>query len=279
MSLLISIDQLAEEIADGRGETLIACFWDGREGRGKARFQSHHIPTSVYCDPAYALSGIPSSRLGRNPLPDPAQLSRWFKQWGLNAEQPIIVYDEGHGIYAARAWWILKWAGLENIRILDGGQNAWDKSGRPLMGGPGNLPLSNNLRPNPGQLPVASIEEVKEFKGTLIDARGPHRFGGFREKLDLKAGHIPGAKNISTRDISHPDGRYLSVDGIREAFIKAGVDPETPGEDIIVYSGSGNHSAKLLAAMELIGITGAAHFVGGWSQWSADPRNPVQAGV
>ena len=68
------------------------------------------------------------------------------------------------------------------------------------------------------------------------------------------------------------DNTFRTPEEIRGRLAEAGI---TGDEDMIVYSGSGNHSAQLLAAMHIAGITGAAHYVGGWSQWSADPDNPI----
>jgi len=104
------------------------------------------------------------------------------------------------------------------------------------------------------------------------------RCAGRRENLDLKAGHIPGAVNVPER-LFHNDGvRTLkSPDEIREVLAAAGLTQENT-KDAIIYSGSGNHSALALAAMENAGFTGLRHYIGGWSQWSADPTNPVERG-
>lgn len=278
MSNFIGVSELAKLVADGHGETLIACQWGNEEGAGYRRFVSHHIPTSVFCDPAMALAGVPGSRQGRNPLPDADQLARWFDRWGLHSKRQIVVYDEGHGLFASRAWWILRWAGVEHVRILDGGQKAWDRAGNPLMGGPGNLPLPSDLTPQPAQMHVATLEEVMDFDGVLIDARQPSRFAGKRETLDLKAGHIPGAINVPVRAIKDENDVLLPAGEIRSVFERAGVPLNTDPKNIIVYSGSGNHSAQLLAAMEDIGLGGAAHYVGGWSQWAARKGLPVERG-
>ena len=273
MTVSISPSELAESIRSGDKTTVLAAFWAPIEGAGLTLFRSEHIPNSLFCDPAMELAGLPSSSDGRNPLPSIRLLSQAFRRWGLNTDREVVVYDQGRGLYAARAWWILRWAGIPEVRILDGGFRLWEDGDHGHAGGPGNFPHFCNIRPNPGQMPVALSDDVHRHTGVLIDARDASRFAGHRELLDLKAGHIPGAVNVPARSLLNEDYTFKTPDAIREILAGVGV---SRGEDVIVYSGSGNHSAQVLAAMEHAGITGAAHYLGGWSQWSADPKNPVE---
>lgn len=273
MTVSISPTTLAESIHSGRKITLLASFWAPIEGAGGSVFRSEHIPTSIFCDPATELTGIPGSLGGRNPLPPIPLLTASFRRWGLNTDRSVVVYDQGRGLFAARAWWILRWAGIPDVRILDGGFRAWEDLNLGHVGGPGNFPHFCNVRPNPGQLAQADIDEVKAHDGILIDARDADRYHGRRERLDLKAGHIPGAVNIPASSVLNADHTFRSPAEIRAIFAGQGVHS---GENTIVYSGSGNHSSQLLAAMEHAGLSGAAHYFPGWSQWSANPRNPVE---
>ncbi len=124
-----------------------------------------------------------------------------------------------------------------------------------------------------GSMPTATIDDVRAHNGILLDARDCRRFAGEREILDLKAGHIPGAVNLPVTDLLNEDFTFRTPAEIRARLAEVGV---TDGADVIVYSGSGNHSSQALAAMEIAGVHGARHYVGGWSQWSADPKNPVE---
>lgn len=278
MSILVPAEELHDDIYHGRRHSVLASFWGPEEGEGERLYQKEHLPSALFCDPAAALAGVPSSKVGRNPLPDPRQLQVWFNRWGLSKRRRVVVYDDGSGLLAARAWWILRWAGVRDTRILDGGLSAWLRVNLPVVGGPGTLPSSADAEVEPDSMPTASIDEVRGHcaaGGVLVDAREPRRFAGRREVLDLKAGHIPGAVNVPARSMQNEDRTFRTPEEIRATLAEVGI---TSGEGTIVYSGSGNHSALLLAAMESAGLTGASHYLGGWSQWSADRSNPVAHG-
>lgn len=277
MTVTISAAELSQRINSGRQPLILASLWSPLEGGGYAQYNSEHIPTARFCDTAQALASVPSSTSGRNPLPTQSTLDRWFTRWGLSRDRDVVVYDNNRGLFAARAWWVLKWAGVSNVRILDGGQGAWETAGFSTIGGPGNPRVLEGTSPVLGGMPTATIEDVKAYAGVLIDAREPNRFAGRKEFLDLKAGHIPGAVNIPTREVLNPDYTFKTPDELREIFLSHGITEHTVS-DAIVYSGSGNHSAQVIAAMNLAGIGTPRHYIGGWSQWCANPRNPVERG-
>ncbi len=276
MTITLSADELADRIMAGHPQLILASLWKPHDG-GYVQYESEHIPTARFCDPALVLASVPSSSSGRNPLPSKSNLDWWFKRWGLTHDRDVIVYDDNRGLFAARAWWILKWAGVERVYILDGGQGAWTSAGYKLIGGPGNPRLLEGEEANLGHMPTATINDVKAFDGLLIDAREANRFVGRKEFLDLKAGHIPGAINIPTREVLNPDYTFKSPEELREIFTSHGVTKHNV-KNAIVYSGSGNHSAQVIAAMNIAGIGTPRHYIGGWSQWCANPRNPVNRG-
>ncbi|AZA12644.1 sulfurtransferase [Corynebacterium choanae] len=275
MSLLISADELAESIRHGEKLTILACLWRPGEGASERQFKGDHIPNSLFCDPARHLAMAPSSRQGRNPLPSRQTLRLAFHELGLDLAHQIVVYDDNKSLMAARAWWVLTWAGVPGVKMLDGGYQAWLQSGRQGAGGPGNLAHRNQLVPNPGQLPTVTMDDMYALPDdvVVIDARERNRFIGRKERLDLKAGHIPGAVNLPLEELVHPNGTFLPAAELRQKFEHVGV--EDPAK-VVVYSGSGLHSAATIFAMHHCGLPGAAHYVGGWSQWCATPTNAVQ---
>lgn len=276
MSVFVSAAELFDTIQSGHKHTVIAALWEPKEGKAWSKFQSEHIPTALFCDPSSQLAGLPGRKNGRNPLPPFDVVEKAVAEWGIEEGRPTFVYDGGNGLFAARLWWVLRWAGVEDVQILDGGFANWDANGYPTVAGPGGMVVPRGVELEQGKLPTASIDEVKGFSGMLIDARGQRRFQGRREVLDLRAGHIPGALNLPVEDFFDAEThRVKDDDYIRDRFAQVGITHNSSPDDAITYSGSGNHSALLLAAMEHAGLPVLRHYVGGWSQWSADPENPV----
>lgn len=280
MTVFVSADELNERIHSGQKQTILATLWEPQEGKAWSKFQSEHIPTAMFCDPATALAGMPGRAYGRNPHPPVDVLNAHVAQWGLQEGRPVYIYDTGVGLFAGRAWWTLRWLGIEDVFIVDGGFRAWDSKGFDTVAGPGNVNVHAPLESSPGALPMVEIDQVREFSGLLVDARETSRFHGRRELMDLKAGHIPGAVNIPAFDLFNEESRtVLEIDALRDRFAAVGLTQNTEPADVIVYSGSGNHSSLVLAALAHAGLPVAAHYVAGWSQWSADPRNPVARNV
>lgn len=273
MTTSISVQELRDQIAGG-GRIVVV---DARWSRAKKPYDSYataHIPLAVFCDPELDLAGVPSREAGRNPLPDIERVRDAVRRWGVRSEHLVIVYDAGDGLFASRAWWILRWAGLENVRVLTGGLAAWEADGNETAFGPGNLPQPGTIAVSEGNMPVASLDDVRTWseRGVLVDARELSRFEGRSERVDLQAGHIPGAVNLAARSLQNADGSFLPVEQLRERFASVGIEA---GRNVAVYSGSGLHSSLFIQAMEEAGITGASLYVGGWSQWAGDPSLPI----
>ena len=280
MSVFVSAAELNERIQTGQKQTIIAALWEPKDGKAWSKFQSEHIPTALYCDPSVQLAGLPGRAVGRNPLPSIDVVRKAAAGWGIEDGRPVYIYDGGNGLFAARAWWILRWAGVTDVHILDGGFATWDGEGFPTVAGPGGIVVPRGVELTEGNLPSATMEDVRAFEGLLIDARGARRFQGLREILDLRAGHIPGARNLPVNDLFDPESHKVKdTDTIRDRFSQLGVTQNTDPAGVITYSGSGNHSALLLAAMEHAGLPLLTHYVGGWSQWSANRDNPVATDI
>ncbi|MFV0285400.1 MAG: sulfurtransferase, partial [Demequina sp.] len=176
---------------------------------------------------------------------------------------------------AARAWWLLRHAGVD-ARILDGGLAAWTAAGGALETGPARRPERGDVSLSWGHLDVVDIDDAAAAPshGVLIDARAAVRVRGDSEPVDPVAGHIPGAVNVPTADNVGPDGRFRRASVLAARFAAVGV---TPDSTVVAYCGSGVTAAHEIAALEIAGIR-AALFPGSWSQWSTTPDRPVATG-
>lgn len=240
-------------------------------GGGRAAYQAGHLPGAVFVDLDTVLAGPPGQG-GRHPLPDPAELQAALRAAGVRAGRPVIVYDAGGDPptgAAARAWWILRWAGLADVRILDGGYAAWLAAGGPVTVEEPD-PVPGDVTVTPGSLPVVDASGAATI-GVLLDARVPARFRGETEPIDPVAGHIPGAVNAPAGDTVDAAGKLRTPADLRAYFQGLGVDPTRP---VAAYCGSGVTAAQTVLAMTVAGFDPAL-YVGSWSDWITDPSRPV----
>lgn len=269
----ISVKELRDMISGGGRFVVVDARWS-RVKKPYDCYTTAHIPLAVFCDPEMDLAGVPSREEGRNPLPDIDRVREAVRRWGIQPDHLVIIYDAGDGLFASRAWWILRWAGLQNVRVLSGGLKAWEEAGNETAFGPGNLPQPGTIKVTEGNMPIVTTEQVRTWPehGILVDSREAQRFEGRRERVDLQAGHIPGAVNLAARSLQDGQGGFLPVDQLRERLASVGIED---GSKVAVYSGSGLHSSLFIQAMEEAGLPGAALYVGGWSQWAGDPHLPI----
>jgi thiosulfate/3-mercaptopyruvate sulfurtransferase len=232
------------------------------------------IPGALSVDLATDFSGKPSAAAGRRPLPDITELQAKARAWGIRGDGAVVVYDNSAGAQASRAWWTLRWAGLANVRILDGGYNAWNAANRPSS----NHVVARAARAGdavltPGHMPTINADEAATLakQSKLLDARPRASYLGDPGKP--ATGHIPGALHAPSGG-NIAEGRFKSGDELRASFASLGADGSA---QIGVYCGSGNSAAHAAAAMSAVGLTPAL-YVGSWSAWSADPARPVATG-
>jgi thiosulfate/3-mercaptopyruvate sulfurtransferase len=215
-------------------------------------------------------------------LPDPAALQVTLRAAGINPGDTVVAYDDRDGSVAARAWWLLRWAGHTDVAVLDGGYAAWIEEGRPVTADVPD-PAPGDIVVTPGQLPVLDADQAAEVAtaGVLLDARAPERYRGDVEPVDPRAGHVPGARNAPFAGHIGPDGRWRSPAELAERFTELGVVGNTPKDTPIgAYCGSGVTASSVVLAIEVAGVLDrpAALYAGSWSNWSADPARPVATG-
>ncbi|MGE2714678.1 sulfurtransferase [Mycolicibacterium litorale] len=267
--VLITAVELAEHLAAGRPVTVLDVRWELAHPDGRAAYEEGHVPGAVYVSLEDELTDHSVTGRGRHPLPTGAAVEASARRWGVRDGVLTVVYDDWNRAGSARAWWVLTAAGIERVRILDGGLAAWVAAGGELDTGP-VTPAPGDVRVTHGDLyrgalPTLTADEAARFDGRLLDARAPERFRGEVEPVDPVAGHIPGAENA-------PSTGVLTADGTFRQDVTGLVHPESG--PVGAYCGSGVTAAVLVAALRAAGVE-AALFPGSWSQWCADPARPV----
>ncbi len=274
MSVLVSAADLL--VARDR-VVLLDVRWALGDDRGRERYVGGHVPGAVYVDLETELADPPSAADGRHPLPSLQRLQASARRWGIRQDDAVVAYDASGGLAAARAWWLLRWGGLRDVRLLDGGLDAWLRAGGAIESGdvvpePGDVSLTG------GGMPVLTMDEAAQLPaagGVLLDARAVERYRGDVEPIDPRAGHVPGAVSAPTTENLGPDGTFRAAGDLGARFDALGV---RPGGTVGVYCGSGVTAAHEIAALAVAGID-AVLWPGSWWQWSADPERPAATGA
>lgn len=279
MNAIISASDLASALAEPRPPVLLDVRWQlslatatgAAPFDGRAAHAAGHIPGAVFVDLDRELASAPGGN-GRHPLPDMEVFGAAMRRAGAAADRPVVVYDGGQGWAAARAWWLLRWTGHPDVRVLDGGLAAWEGPLETAV----PEPAEGDFVPKPGALPLLDADGAAALarSGVLFDARAGERYRGEVEPIDPVGGHIPGAVSAPTTENAGPDGRFLPATELRARFAALGA---ADGRDVGVYCGSGVSAAHEVLALAVAGIP-AALYVGSWSEWSSDPSRPVAVG-
>lgn len=248
--------------------------------RGRAQFEAGHIPQAQYLDLDQDLSGERTGRNGRHPLPSREGLAWRLGELGVSSNPPtqVVVYDAHGGMFAARAWWLLRWLGHARVAVLDGGLQAWTAAGGQLEQQV-HTPASARFDLADSLVATVDAEQVlanlAQGERLVVDARAAERFRGENETLDPVGGHIPGAVNRCFQ-LNLQDGRFKPAAQLREEFqhLLQGRAPPT----LISQCGSGVTACHNLLAMEHAGLGGALLYPGSWSEWVADRQRPVATG-
>jgi thiosulfate/3-mercaptopyruvate sulfurtransferase len=199
-----------------------------------------------------------------------------MRRAGVSHGRAVVVYDAATSMAAARAWWLLRYFGHSDVRVLDGGLRAWVAAGGALAAGAGAAPAGGDFDAVPGGMPMLGAHAAARVaeQGVLLDARAGERFRGEAEPVDPVAGHIPGAANLPGSELVDESGRFRDDGALRARFHAAGVHSEG---QLGAYCGSGVSAAHEVLALELAGYR-AALYVGSWSEWITDPGRPVARG-
>jgi thiosulfate/3-mercaptopyruvate sulfurtransferase len=281
---LIGVPELALARQSDSPPALLDVRWRLGGPPGIECYLAGHVPGAVYVDLDTQLAG-PPGKGGRHPLPEMAVFEAAMRAAGVQAGQPVVVYDDADGTIAARAWWMLRYYGHGMVQVLDGGFRAWTDAGQPVAADapradPGDFTA---MAGEMGVLDAASAAALAR-SGILLDARAPARYRGEIEPVDRVAGHIPGALSAPTAENVTAAGKFRPADELRARFAALGVRFDDPlgGADsaepaVGAYCGSGVTAAHEVLALELAGAP-AALYVGSWSDWIAGESRPVATG-
>ena len=277
-NVFVTAGELRRLIDSGNPVTVLDVRWSLAEPDGEQAYLNGHLSGAVYVSLDADLTDHRVGGRGRHPLPSGSDLQAAARRWGVRTGVPTVVYDDWNRAGSARAWWVLTAAGIDDVRILDGGLAAWSAAGEVLDTGPVTPPSGDvEVRHDDlyrGALRTLTAEQATTEVEVLLDARAPERFRGDVEPVDPVAGHIPGAVNLPSTQLLAADGTLLPDTRLHALLSDRGV---ADSADIGAYGGSGVTAALAVAGLAAAGVD-AALYPGSWSEWASDPGRPVARG-
>ena len=236
------------------------------DARGEKAYLAGHIPGAVRLPTAEWSKAVPDT---------PGAWAKRLAQIGVTSDTPVVVYAEVRD--AARAWWLLKYAGVEDVRLLNGGFPAWEKTS-----GDSEAKM-NAARPiKPGKPAVLSdrLAEKKDLQAILkdnssqiFDARSDSEYCGTAVDLNKRNGHIPGAVALEWSDLLTSDKKFKSPEELKKLFAERNVDL---GKPAVTYCQSGGRAAVLAFGLELMGAKHVRNYYKSWAEWGNADDTPVE---
>ena len=262
--LLITAEEL-QSLLSTPNLRIIDCRWALTDPPlGREQFNEGHIPTAQYIPVEPAMSD-PAGARGRHPLPEKQRFAETLGAYGIDNESSIIAYDDGSCTFACRFWWMMRWVGHADVRVLDGGLHQWTAHGfeTSIEVDP---PQQCQFEIRPSLTKSCGPDDLLGGEHKLIDARSQDRFMGQNETIDHTAGHIPGADCYPFDGNQDAEKRFLRDSSRFEAF--------ELDDSIVCYCGSGVSATHNIMALLLAGYPEPILYPGSWSEWIEDPSRP-----
>ena len=221
----------------------VVIVWAGADAGYKV-----HITGAVNVPHSSLCNDVPV----RTMLKPSAEMAKMLGAQGISTDKTIVVYDEGSGKYAGRMYWILKYLGAPNVKMLDGNLNAWKAKRKPITGSPTNAKAAT-FTAKVDEAQLAKMDEVKKAIGNasyvLVDARTPEEHAGTAE-TELRKGHIPGAVNVNYETVMDGNGVLKSNDALKALFESKGI---TKDKTAIVYCETSVRAGVVYLALKGLG--------------------------
>jgi thiosulfate/3-mercaptopyruvate sulfurtransferase len=215
---------------------------------------------------------------------DQAGLNRLLQQAGVDPATTAVLYGGNNNWFAAYGYWLLRYLGFDQVKLLDGGRKRWELESRPLTTevptlAPTTFTIPNSIRPELRALRDEVLEKVGQQR--FVDVRSPEEFRGemmapahLPQESAMVAGHIPGARNVPWSRAANEDGTFKSLGELQTLYNDAGLGP---GDSVIAYCRIGERSAHTWFVLhELLGYPAVKNYDGSWTEYGSLVGVPVE---
>jgi thiosulfate/3-mercaptopyruvate sulfurtransferase len=203
--------------------------------------------------------------------------SRRIAEQGIAAESKVVVYDDKGMKDAARIWWILRYWGIEDARLLNGGWKGWQSLGLPTTDATPAVASPAKFRAMPRSNRLATMKQVLDLLPgnglQIVDARSEDEFCGVEKRDNKRGGAIPGAKHLEWSNLIDQDTqRFKSPEQLRRLFDQAGIDLGRPTAS---HCNGGGRAAVMAFGLELMGGKDVRNYYRGWGEWGNSEETPI----
>jgi thiosulfate/3-mercaptopyruvate sulfurtransferase len=271
----VSTQWLAEHL-QSPDISVLDCSWHmpATKRVGRSEFLDARIPGAQFFD-IDLISDTENSL--PHMLPTPEKFASHVRKMGVGDGKKVICYDSAGLFSAARVWWMFKVFGHTDVAVLDGGLPKWRAEGRLLEDGPPLKPQERHFTARFQSMMVRDKADVRKAL-QVADARAPTRFRGeeIEPRPGVRAGHIPGAKNVHYATLLNADGTMKSAAELAKVFETAGIDI---CKSVVTSCGSGVTAAILSLALTILNTRDHALYDGSWTEWGSAADTAVAAGA
>jgi thiosulfate/3-mercaptopyruvate sulfurtransferase len=271
--VLVDLDWLASHL-DDEGVVVVEVDED------TSAYDKGHIPGAV------AINWQTELHEGdRREFVSPEGLAELLGSKGISDDHTIVLYSGNNNWFATYAYWLLKYRGVEDVKLLNGGRKKWELESRELTQElPDRAPATFNLGPPKPEYRVFRdevLQRVESGDGAWVDVRSPEEFRGellapphLPQEQAQVPGHIPGAANITWSKTVKEDGTFKPADELEKLYADQGV---TSDQDVVAYCRIGERSShSWFVLRELLGFERVRNYDGSWTEYGSLVGVPVE---
>ena len=238
------------------------------DARPRGDYEKSHLPNAVWVDHDTWSKTFAQGQ-------DPKEWQKFIGRLGIKTDTPVVLYDDQSTNRAARIWWILRYWGIRDVKLLNGGWKGWTAARGPTTQDiPKIEAMEVALTPHPERLATKDqlVKSLPKHDSQIVDARSESEYCGEADTAK-RNGAIPGAINKEWNEvIDNKTQRFKSAEQLSKLFQEAGIKLDQPS---VTYCQSGGRAAVMAFALELMGVKSVRNYYSSWSEWGNAEETPI----